>query len=163
MSAATKGKAAKTAAKAQPPASASNDTKAKAAKKALVKGVHGTKQRKIRTTPYFRQPRTLRLPKSPKYPRRSVPKLSSLDQFRVITHPLNTEAAMKEIEDHNTLVFLVDLKANKKQIKDAVKKLYDVNVLKVNTLVRPDGRKKAFVRLSPEHDALEIANKIGFI
>lgn len=65
-----------------------------------------------------------------------MPKLSSLDQFRVITHPLNTEAAMKEIEDHNTLVFLVDLKANKKQIKDAVKKLYDVNVLKVNTLVR---------------------------
>lgn len=43
---------------------------------------------------------------------------------------------MKEIEDHNTLVFLVDLKANKKQIKDAVKKLYDVNVTKVNTLVR---------------------------
>lgn len=43
---------------------------------------------------------------------------------------------MKEIEDHNTLVFIVDLKANKKNIKEAVKKLYDVNVTKVNTLIR---------------------------
>ncbi|KAG9006751.1 60S ribosomal protein L25 [Tulasnella sp. 427] len=161
MSAAPKGKAAKPAAKGSAPAA--SDAKAKAAKKALVKGTHGTKQRKIRTTPYFRRPRTLRLPKNPKYPRRSVAKTSSLDQYRVITHPLNTEAAMKEIEDHNTLVFIVDLKATKKHIKDAVKKLYDVNVTRVNTLIRPDGRKKAFVRLSAEHDALEIANKIGFI
>ncbi|KIO29385.1 hypothetical protein M407DRAFT_242621 [Tulasnella calospora MUT 4182] len=160
MSSAAKGKADKPAAKAP---AASSDTKAKAAKKALVKGTQGTKQRKIRTSPYFRRPRTLRLPKNPKYPRRSVSKVSTLDQFRVIIHPLNTEAAMKEIEDHNTLVFIVDLKSTKKHIKEAVKKLYDVNVTKVNTLIRPDGRKKAFVRLSAEHDALEIANKIGFI
>ena len=28
---------------------------------------------------------------------------------------------MKKIEEHNTLVFIVDIKANKRQIKDAVK------------------------------------------
>ena len=50
--------------------------------------------------------------------------------------PLNTESAMKKIEEHNTLVFIVDIKANKRQIKDAVKKLYDVQALKVNTLIR---------------------------
>jgi ribosomal protein L23 len=50
--------------------------------------------------------------------------------------PLNTESAMKKIEEHNTLVFIVDIQANKRQIKDAVKKLYDVNALKVNTLIR---------------------------
>jgi large subunit ribosomal protein L23Ae len=50
--------------------------------------------------------------------------------------PLNTESAMKKIEEHNTLVFIVDIKANKRQIKDAVKKLYDVNALKINTLIR---------------------------
>ena len=43
---------------------------------------------------------------------------------------------MKKIEEHNTLVFIVDIKANKRQIKDAVKKLYDVNVERVNTLIR---------------------------
>ena len=35
-----------------------------------------------------------------------------------------------------------------------------MKVIKVNTLIRPDGRKKAFVRLSPDHDAVEVANKV---
>jgi len=43
---------------------------------------------------------------------------------------------MKKIEENNTLVFITDLKANKRQIKDAVKKLYDVQAAKINTLIR---------------------------
>ena len=42
---------------------------------------------------------------------------------------------MKKIED-NTVVFIVDVKANKHQIKQAVKKLCDIDVAKVNTLIR---------------------------
>ena len=86
-----------------------------------------------------------------------------MDQYRVIRQPLNTETAMKKIEEHNTLTFLVDVKANKNQIKDAVKRLYDVEAQQVNTLIRPDGNKKAFVRLTADVDALDVANKIGFI
>ncbi|EHB07069.1 60S ribosomal protein L23a [Heterocephalus glaber] len=63
------------------------------------------------------------------------------------------ESAMKKTEN-NTLVFNVDVKANKHQIKQAVKKLYDINMAKVNTLIRPYGEKKAYVPL-----ALDIANK----
>ena len=33
----------------------------------------------------------------------------------------------------------------------------------VNTLVRPTGDKKAYVRLAPDYDALDVANKIGII
>jgi F-type H+-transporting ATPase subunit alpha len=33
---------------------------------------------------------------------------------------------MKKIEDNNTLVFIVDIRADKKKIKDAVKKMYDI-------------------------------------
>lgn len=43
---------------------------------------------------------------------------------------------MKKIEEHNTLVFIVDLRSNKRQIKDAVEKLYDVQTAKINTLIR---------------------------
>ena len=43
---------------------------------------------------------------------------------------------MKKIEDNNTLVFIVDKRANKPLIKQAVKKLYDIEVAKVNTLIR---------------------------
>lgn len=70
---------------------------------------------------------------------------------------------MKKVEDDNTLVFLVDRRANKRQIKDAVKKLYDVDAAKVNTLIRPDASKKAFIRLTPDHDALDVANRIGLL
>merc|ERR1712029_481492 len=95
---------------------------------------------------------------TPKYP---TPKRNKMDAYAIIKHPLTTESAMKKIEDNNTLVFICAVKANKHQIKAAVKKLYDINVAKVNTLVRPDGQKKAYVRLAPDYDALDVANKIG--
>lgn len=89
--------------------------------------------------------------------------MQKLDAFSIIKYPLTTESAMKKIEDHNTLVFITDVRANKKQIKDAVAKLYDIQTKKINTLIRPDGQKKAYVRLQPDYDALDVANKIGVI
>lgn len=86
-----------------------------------------------------------------------------MDHHAIIVHPLTTESAMKKIEDNNTLVFIVDKRANKPQIKLAVKKLYEIDAFKVNTLIRPDGLKKAYVRLSDDYDALDVANKIGII
>jgi large subunit ribosomal protein L23Ae len=70
---------------------------------------------------------------------------------------------MKKIEENNTLTFIVDARANKQQIKHAVRALYQVKTVKVNTLIRPDGLKKAYVRLAAKHDALDIANKIGIV
>jgi len=67
------------------------------------------------------------------------------------------------MEDNNTLVFIVDVLANKHQIKDAVKKMYDISAVQINTLIRPDGQKKAYIRLPSDNEALEVANKIGII
>ena len=102
----------------------------------MLKGVHSHKKKKIRTSPTFRWPKTLRLRRQPKYPRKSAPRRNKLDHYAIIKFPLTTESAMKKIEDNNTLVFIVDVKANKHQIKQAVKKLYDIDVAKVNTLIR---------------------------
>ncbi|KAF8386747.1 rpl-25.1 [Pristionchus pacificus] len=136
--------------------------KAVDAKKKVAKGkvVH---KKKIRTSVHFRRPKTLALPRTPRYPRKSVPSRSKLDAFNIIKYPLTTESAMKSIEDTNTLVFVVDLRANKHQIKQAVKKLYQISVQKINTLVTPLATKKAYVRLAPDYDALDVANKIGII
>ncbi|KAF8939388.1 60S ribosomal protein L25 [Dissophora ornata] len=141
----------------------SDKNKALAAKKAALKGVNGQKARKIRTSATFNRPKTLKLARNPKYARKAVPHVPRLDQYKVLKSPLNTESAMKKIEENNTLVFLVDVKANKRQIKDALKKMYDVTALKVNTLIRPDGNKKAYIKLTADVDALDVANKIGFI
>ena len=70
---------------------------------------------------------------------------------------------MYKRQDNNTLVFIVDTRANKRQIKEAVRKMYEIKTWKVNTLIRPDGSKKAYVRLTTDYDALDVANKIGII
>nr|AAX48856.1 L23a [Suberites domuncula] len=133
------------------------------AKKAVLKGKHTTIKKKVRTSVRFFRPKTQQKSRQPMYPRRSAPRRARLDHYAIIKHPLTTESAMKKIEDNNTLVFVVNLRANKPQIKQAVKKLYDIDVSKVNTLIRPDGQKKAYVRLAPDYDALDVANKIGII
>ncbi|XP_046965099.1 60S ribosomal protein L23a [Vanessa cardui] len=129
----------------------------------VVKGEHGKRVRKIRTSVHFRRPKTFEPPRNPKYPRKSLPKRNRMDAYNIIKYPLTSEAAMKKIEDNNTLVFIVHTSSNKHHIKAAVKKLYDINVAKVNTLIRPDGKKKAYVRLARDYDALDVANKIGII
>ncbi|KAL1304422.1 hypothetical protein AAFC00_003420 [Neodothiora populina] len=131
--------------------------KANNAAKAALRGVNSHKVRKVRYNTTFHRPKTLQLSRAPKYPRKSIPHVPRLDEHKVIIHPLNTESAMKKIEENNTLVFIVDIKANKRQIKASLKKLYDVDTIKINTLIRPDGTKKAFARLTPDVDALDIA------
>lgn len=94
------------------------------------------KANKIRTKVTFHRPKTLKKERNPKYPRISAPPRNKLDHYQILKFPLTTESAMKKIEDNNTLVFIVDIRADKKKIKDAVKKMYDIQAKKVNTLVR---------------------------
>jgi large subunit ribosomal protein L23Ae len=70
---------------------------------------------------------------------------------------------MKKIKDNSMLLFIVDIKTNKYQIKETVEKLYDIDVTKVHTLTRPDIEKKAYVHLVPDYDAVDVANKIRVI
>merc|ERR1712008_31048 len=128
-----------------------------------VKSCVSSKTKKIRTSVHFKKPKTLQLRREPKYPRKSTERRYKLDKYRIIQCPVTTEPAMKKIEEINTLVFLVDIKATKPKIKQAVKEMYDVQCAKVNTLIRPDGRKKAYVRLTQDYDALDVANRIGII
>ena len=107
----------------------------KKAASALKKG-SGRKATKVHTKVHFYKPSTLQLARAPKVPKKSVKSLPKMDAYSVIKFPLTTESAMKKIEDNNTLVFIVDVKSNKRQIKDAVNKLYAITAAKVNTLIR---------------------------
>ncbi|MFX0035033.1 MAG: 50S ribosomal protein L23 [Candidatus Hermodarchaeota archaeon] len=81
--------------------------------------------------------------------------------YKIIKKPLITEKTFDLIEKENKLVFIVDRKANKSQIKKAVEKLHNVRVKKVNTMITPQGNKKAFVKLHPEFSAQDIAIDLG--
>merc|ERR1719164_456971 len=139
-----------------------NATKAKGVAKAITKGVESA-MKKIRTNIRFHLPKTLATPRDGKYPRKYRASPNRLDRHQILKYPLTTESAMKKIEENNTLVFIVDVRASKVQIKEAIKKMYDIDTSKINTLIRPDGQKKAYVRLTQDYDALDVANKIGII
>lgn len=138
--------------------------KAELAAKAVKKGTSSRRKAgQVRTSVHFRLPKTLELVRNPKYERKSRPSRVRLDKYSIVKYPLCTESAMKQIEDNNTLTFIVDGRSNKRTIAAAVKALYEIDVVRVNTLIRPDGLKKAYARLSADTEALEVANRIGII
>jgi large subunit ribosomal protein L23Ae len=113
----------------------------------------------------FFRPRTQTLASKPKYERGTqvfglTPKF---DKFKVLNFPLTTEKVMKKMEDENTMAFIVHNRANKQQIKAAFSELYGAKIRAVRTLVTPLGKKKAYIRLAPESDALGVASKMGII
>ena len=79
----------------------------------------------------------------------------------IIQFPLVTEKAMNDMDFENKLQFIVDMDANKSEIRDAVEERFDVSVVKVNTQNTMKGNKKAVVRLSEDDDAQEVASRIG--
>ncbi|WP_248516660.1 50S ribosomal protein L23 [Salinarchaeum laminariae] len=79
----------------------------------------------------------------------------------VIKHPLVTEKAMNDMDFENKLQFAVRTDATKPEIADAVEEQFEVDVTSVNAHVTMDGYKKAIVELSEDHDADEVASRIG--
>lgn len=86
-----------------------------------------------------------------------------MDPSDVIAYPLMTESASLMVEKDNKLIFIVNLKAGKSDVKKAVEELYEVKVEKVNLLITPQGEKKAFVKLAPEYKASDVAIKLGIL
>lgn len=86
-----------------------------------------------------------------------------MDPYDVVLYPLMTEVASRLLETENKLIFMVNLKASKPDIRKAVEELYEVGVEKVNVLITPRGEKKAFVKLHPDYKAVDVAIKLGIL
>ncbi len=81
----------------------------------------------------------------------------------VVYYPLMTESASLMVERDNKLIFIVNPKAGKTDIRNAVEELYEVEVAKVTVQMTPNGEKKAFVKLAPEFKASDVAIKLGIL
>merc|ERR1719357_1138005 len=77
--------------------------KAHKVQKRVVKGVHGTRVKKVRTSVKFYRPHTYRPARAPKYPRKSTPKRNKMDAYNIIKHPLTTESAMNKMDAYNII------------------------------------------------------------
>ncbi|MCD6473889.1 MAG: 50S ribosomal protein L23 [Thermoplasmata archaeon] len=83
-----------------------------------------------------------------------------MNPYEIILHPYVTEKTLAMIENNNALQFAVKMDANKKQIREAVEKIFDVKVEKVTTKIGKRG-KIATVKLKPEYNAEDIGMRIG--
>jgi ribosomal protein uL23 len=88
---------------------------------------------------------------------------TSMEPYDVIMHPVMTEVASRMLESENKLVFVVNLKASKKDVKQAVEELYEVKVERVTVNITAKGVKKAFVKLHPDYKAADVAIKLGIL
>ena len=84
-----------------------------------------------------------------------------MDSYSIIIKPHVTEKTMNLIDMNNEITFVVNRKANKKQIKYAFEDLYEEKVERVNTHITTKGEKVAFIKLVEEEMAEEIAVRLG--
>lgn len=81
----------------------------------------------------------------------------------VLKYPLSTEKSIRLMEKENVLVFVVEEKANKAEIKADFERMFKAKVSSVNTLFNHDGKKRAYIKLSPETQAIDIATQLGLM
>ncbi len=76
--------------------------------------------------------------------------------------PITTEKAVRLIELNNTLVFEVDRRINKNEIKKDIEDKFRIKIDSVNTLIRLN-KKYAYVKLNVKNPAIDVATKLGMI
>jgi large subunit ribosomal protein L23 len=80
-----------------------------------------------------------------------------MEDHEVIKRPVITEKVYEMIDQEGKIVFEVAKGANKYMIKRAVENLYNVKIAKVNTLITPQGVKRAVCKLTAEYNAYDLA------
>ena len=86
-----------------------------------------------------------------------------LDPYSVLRFVLMTEKAVRMVEAQNKLVFIVDRRYDKKEIKKAASAAFESEIEKVNTVIDQKGRKKAYIKFAKAGQAGDIAVRLGII
>jgi len=86
-----------------------------------------------------------------------------MDPYNIIKCPLSTEKSIRLMESENKLIFVVNKKATKTEIKEAIEGIFKAKVLKVNTFVSSKGEKRAYVKFSADTPAIDIATQMGLM
>lgn len=86
-----------------------------------------------------------------------------MDKYNIIKYPLSTEKSIRLMEAENKLIFVVNGRATKKEIKKAIEEMFKVQVDSVNTFVNAGGEKRAYVKFSAKNPAIDIATQMGLM
>ena len=89
--------------------------------------------------------------------------MTKLTPMEVVKYPLLSEDDVTLLEAENKITFIVDLRSDKHDIKRAIQELYEGRVEAVRTLITAEGDKKAFVKLTPDFKASDLAVRLGLL
>ncbi len=85
-----------------------------------------------------------------------------MEPYKVIKYPLSTEKSVRLMESENKLIFIVSRNAKKQDVKKAIEEMFKVKVIKVNLAINGN-EKKAYVKLSDDTPAIDIATQLGLM
>jgi len=86
-----------------------------------------------------------------------------MKKHNILKYPLVTEKSVRLLHNENRLLFVVDLNANKRDIKDAFEKQFEMTVDDINTYITNKGEKRAYIKLKSEHPAMDVMTKLGLM
>lgn len=72
--------------------------------------------------------------------------------YDIILAPVVSEKSYDLIEHQNTYTFEVDPRSNKEEIRDAIEAIFEVRVLRVNTMNRKGKTKRSGYKLGKRKD-----------
>lgn len=79
----------------------------------------------------------------------------------IIFAPVVSEKSYDLIDNENTYTFEVDPRSNKEEIRDAIEEVFDVTVLRVNTMNRKGKRKRSGYTVGRRKDVKRAIVKIA--
>ena len=86
-----------------------------------------------------------------------------MEIYNIIKYPLSTEKSIRLMEAENKLIFVVNKKSTKNEIKKAIEEMFKVEVDDVNVFINADGEKRAYVKFSAKNPAIDIATQMGLM
>lgn len=80
-----------------------------------------------------------------------------------LIHPISTEKAIRMLESENVVSFIVNKNSTRSKIKKEIENRFKVKVSDIRIVINQKGKKKAYIKLSKDYPAIDIATQLGLM
>ncbi len=81
----------------------------------------------------------------------------------ILKYPMSTEKTINQIGRNNIIIYIVDYRATKPEIRKEFESVFGVKVESVRTVNTVSNSKKAFIKLSRAYRAEDIAKRLKLV
>ena len=81
----------------------------------------------------------------------------------ILRYPMSTEKTINQIGKYNTIIYIVDYRATKPEIRKEFESIFNVKVDSIRTVNTATNNKKAFIKLAKGYRAEDIAKRLKLV